>query len=102
MYDKVGNYKTIRWFVLYDNNFYVLYNLFYNLCVEFVLENINYIWVVDNIIFIYIIWGCRFWNFDYDGVRWLNKILISYGILEFYDDFIGVRNVNYIKNVYGE
>lgn len=79
---------------MYDNNFYVLYNLFEILCVESVLENINYMWVVDNIIFIYIIWKERFRNVLYYYNKWLNKILLSYGILEFYDDFIGVRNVN--------
>lgn len=102
VYDKVGNYKSIRWFVLFDSNLYVLYNLYEYLCVDIGLENINYMWVVDNIIIIEVIWKKRFWNVLYDYNKWLNEILESYGIVEVYDDYIGIRNVIYIKNVYGE
>lgn len=101
-YDKAGNYKSTRRFVLYDNNSHVSYNPFHNSRVESASENTNYTWVVDNTTPIYITWGRRFRNSDHDGARWLNKISTSHGISELYDDFTGARNVNHIKNVYGE
>lgn len=51
-------------------------------------------WVVENIILIYINWIYRFRNVEYYEKKWLNKILLSYGILKLYDDYIGIRNVN--------
>lgn len=78
------------------------YNPFRNSRVESASENTNYTWVVDNTTPINITWGSRFRNSNHDRARWLNKISTSHGISELYDDFTGVRNVNHIKNVYGE
>lgn len=87
---------------MYDNDSHVSYNPFCNSRVETASENTNYTWVVDNTTPIYITWGSRFRNTGHDGARWLNEISTSHGISELYDDFTGVRNVNHIKNVYGE
>lgn len=101
-YDKAGNYKTTRRFVLYDNNSHVSHNPFKISRVESASENTNYKWVVDNTTPIYITWKERFRNALHHHNKWLNKISPSHGISEPYDDFTGVRNVNQIENVYGK
>nr|XP_034332757.1 uncharacterized protein LOC105327902 isoform X2 [Crassostrea gigas] len=100
-YDKAGNYKTTRRFVLYDNNSHVSHNPFMNSRVETATKNTNYTWIVDNTTPIYVTWKGRFRNALHHHKKWLNKISPSHGISEPYDDYTGVTNVNYIKNVYG-
>lgn len=100
--DKAGNYKTTRRFVLYDNNSHVSHNPFMNSRVETATKNTNYTWIVDNTTPIYVTWKGRFRNALHHHNKWLNKISPSHGISEPYDDYTGVTNVNYIKNVYGE
>lgn len=78
------------------------HNPFKNSRVETASENTDYTWVVDHTTPIYITWNGRFRNALHHHNKWLNKISPSHGISKSYDDYAGVRNVNHIKNVYGE
>lgn len=101
-YDKAGNYKTARRFVLYDNDSHVSHNPYEHSRVESGSKNTNYTWIVDNIRTINVVWRNRFRNVWHDNNKWLNRISESHGISNRYDDNTGVRNVTLIKNVYGK
>ncbi|XP_052707847.1 uncharacterized protein LOC128183063 isoform X2 [Crassostrea angulata] len=100
-YDKAGNYKSTRRFVLFDSNSHVSHNPYEHSRVDTGSENTNYTWVVDNTTTIEVTWKKRFRNALHDHNKWLNEISESHGIAEAYDDYTGIRNVTHIKNVYG-
>lgn len=101
-YDKAGNYKTTRRFVLYDSNSHVSHNPSKHSRVDNASQNTNYTWMIDNTTPICLTWKKRFRNDLHFRDQLLNKISPSHGISEPYDDYTGARNVNHVKNVYGE
>ncbi|XP_061176007.1 uncharacterized protein LOC133184958 [Saccostrea echinata] len=100
-YDKAGNYKTTRRFVLYDSNSHVSHNPFRLTRVQTASEKTKYTWVVDDTKIVKVQWKKRFRNAVHDHNKWLNEISPSYGITENYDDYSGQRSVDKVKNMEG-
>lgn len=101
-YDKAGNYKSARRFVLYDGNSHVSHNPYEHTRVATGSKETNYTWVINNTTTIEVTWTKRFRNALHDNNKWLNEISESHGISDLFDDFNGSMSVRHFKNVYGE
>ncbi|XP_061177042.1 uncharacterized protein LOC133185758 [Saccostrea echinata] len=100
-YDKAGNFKTTRRFVLYDSDSRVSYNPLHVTRVQSASEETNYTWVIDDTKIVNVQWTKRFRNILHDHNKWLDEISPSYGITKSYDDYSGQRPVTKVNNVNG-